>query len=141
MVAVCPLIACSTVRNLILEAKVRNSKDAVRYSSPHCTGTAASEPYPDSHVQCSDSWKLWPTFHLLNNVTKRANGALDMGGLNDANAIFKYKALLAADSMQYHLYHLYVMRTQKATRHLCGVESVLIGVVFIFKSLDLRQSC
>lgn len=49
-------------------------------AAPHCTGTAVSEPYPDSHVQCSDSWNAnnWPTFHLLNNVTKRANGELDM---------------------------------------------------------------
>ena len=56
------------------------------------TGATPAPPlYPDSNLQCGPSWQKqnWPTFHLLNNVTKRPNGELDMEELNDANAIFR----------------------------------------------------
>ena len=57
--------------------------------------TPSPAPFPDSHVQCSADWDKnhWPSFHLLNNVTRRANGELDMEDLNDANAIFQYRGL------------------------------------------------
>ena len=47
--------------------------------------TPSPVPFPDSHVQCSASWeqKHWPSFHLLNNVTRLPNGALEMEDLND----------------------------------------------------------
>ena len=65
------------------------------HAHPSVATPAPSAPYPDSHVQCSASWDTnnWPTFHLLNNVTQRPNGALDMEDLNDANAIFPYRGL------------------------------------------------
>ena len=64
-----------------------------RHPTPRRTPSPA--PFPDSHVQCSADWDKnhWPSFHLLNNVTRRANGELDMEDLNDANAIFQYRGL------------------------------------------------
>jgi hypothetical protein len=62
--------------------------DSVDGSAPRVPAPAGGAPYPDSHVQCSSDWQKnrWPTFHLLNNVTRRPGGALDMETLNDANA-------------------------------------------------------
>ena len=47
--------------------------------------TPSPAPFPDSHVQCSASWEQnhWPSFHLLNNVTRHPNGGLEMEDLND----------------------------------------------------------
>jgi sucrose-6-phosphate hydrolase SacC (GH32 family) len=69
--------------------------DSVDGSAPRVPAPAGGAPYPDSHVQCSSDWQKnrWPTFHLLNNVTRRPGGALDMETLNDANAIFPYRGL------------------------------------------------
>ena len=57
--------------------------------------TPSPAPFLDAHVQCSASWDEahWPNFHILNNVTRRSNGALVMEDLNDANALFHYRGL------------------------------------------------
>ena len=45
--------------------------------------------FPDSGAECqpASAQPNWPTFHVVNNVTKHADGHLSMENLNDANAV------------------------------------------------------
>ena len=51
--------------------------------------------FPDSGDECQSAAAQpnWPTFHIVNNVTKHADGHLSMENLNDANAVFEYKGI------------------------------------------------
>ena len=54
----------------------------------------SKEPFPgDDSAICSANIPSWPTYHIINNVTKHADGHLSVEPLNDANAIFLYKGI------------------------------------------------
>lgn len=50
-----------------------------------------SSSFPCDQVQASQQF---PSYHLMNNLTRRSDGSLELEGLNDANAIFQYKGVL-----------------------------------------------
>ena len=64
--------------------------------------TAALDPpspptggFPDTGDECQPASEQpdWPTFHIVNNVTKHEDGHLTVEALNDANAVFHYGGL------------------------------------------------
>lgn len=71
--------------------------------APHASATAAALVYvavahgvaADTAVQCTapNVEPNWPTYHVMNNVPRKADGTLSIRALNDANAIFYYKGL------------------------------------------------
>ena len=36
---------------------------------------------------------LWPTFHLMNNISRGSDGLLQMEGLNDCNGVLEYQGI------------------------------------------------
>ena len=63
-----------------------------------CLGDPPSPPtggFPDSGKECefAATGVGAPSYHIINNVTQDASGALHAEALNDANGIFKYKGL------------------------------------------------
>ena len=42
---------------------------------------------------CDDTCFIRPTYHIVNNVTKHADGHASMEPLNDANGIFLYRGI------------------------------------------------
>jgi hypothetical protein len=51
--------------------------------------------FPDTGDQCqpASAQPNWPTYHIVNNVTKHADGHLTMEALNDANGVFEYRGI------------------------------------------------
>ena len=50
-----------------------------------------SSIFPCAQVQASQQF---PSYHLMNNLTRHSDGSLGLEWLNDANAIFQYKGVL-----------------------------------------------
>lgn len=94
-VCCCTLAAVAAPTSPAAKVFVKQQPLHIHHGGDVRAATPSPAPFPDSHVQCSADWDKnhWPSFHLLNNVTRRANGELDMEDLNDANAIFHYRGL------------------------------------------------
>jgi hypothetical protein len=62
--------------------------------APVAAATVASvAPRPPLECTSAAEQPLWPTFHLMNNVSRGSDGRLQMEGLNDCNGVLEYRGL------------------------------------------------
>ena len=56
---------------------------------------AVVAPGPRPPLECTSAAEqpLWPTFHLMNNVSRGSDSQLQMEGLNDCNGVLEYRGL------------------------------------------------